>query len=261
MKSHRRIFETSETQVAARRHDKYVLQLSSRQVNQRQDSRFNGLMKHNFGSSRCLQAYLQCGTFGPRMLPPLELEEMPPKSSESVDRYTNKRNPQRQAQSKRKYYENLVADLADPSSERAQKRQSKRFANLQKAMEDARKGLRYFYNPAPLPPRGRTRGRSQQASLQLAPRAPRGPRRRAKAKAATNRSSSTCTGVCCQRGWMSPMPCRRRRSTGGAKAPAAALGMPAVGRAARGTAGHGMAGGAARRKAGAAGNVGGDCDS
>lgn len=146
MKSHRRSFESSTTQQARRQHDKYVLKLSARQIKQRQDSRFNGLMKHNFGGAKCLQAYLQDGTFVDRKLPPLV--DMPERDEILVSRYTNKRNVRRQALSKRKYYEGLVADLADPSSERAQKRTTLRFSKIQKAMEKARLGERFFYEPS-----------------------------------------------------------------------------------------------------------------
>jgi hypothetical protein len=148
MKNHRRTFESSPTQIARRWHDKYDLKYSARQVSQRQDSRFNGLIKHNFGGIKCLQAYLQDGTYGPRMLPPLVSQ---PPRDEEVKRYANKRNPKQQKQSKRKYYENLVQDLTDPTSEEAQKRTSRRFAQIQKAMEDARQGRRWFYVPPRTP--------------------------------------------------------------------------------------------------------------
>jgi len=108
-------------------------------------------MKHNFGGIKCLQAYLQDGTYGPRMLPPLESQ---PPRDEEVKRYKNKRNPKQQARSKRKYYEHLVQDLTDPTSEQAQKRTTRRFAKIQKAMEDARQGRRWFYVPPPPPQEG-----------------------------------------------------------------------------------------------------------
>ena len=77
------------------------------------------------------------------MLPPVEVFADSMKPLEK--RYTNasKRSRKSKAYHKHRYYENLAKNLMDPAN--ASKRATGRFSQILEAMEDARKGYKYFY--------------------------------------------------------------------------------------------------------------------
>ena len=161
MRQHRATFEAEEKQVARRAHDKYVLKMSARQVEQRQGSRFNGFLKYYFGGSQCLKLYLKNRSFGTRILPQLIGDHagdpgVQHKPDSEVKRYTNTRNWWVAAKARKRYFENLVRDLQDPDSESAKQRKTRRFAQLLLRMDEARRGRRFFHNP---PQKGMGKGR------------------------------------------------------------------------------------------------------
>jgi hypothetical protein len=155
MRQHREAFEAEARQVARRAHDKYVLKMSARQVEQRQGSRFNGFLKYYFGGSQCLKSYLKDRRCGPRMLPLMTDGDGEPgeqrKPDSKIVLYSNTKNWWVAAAARKRYFEGLVRDLQDPDSELAKQRKTWRFAQLLRRMEDARRGRTYFHDPAPAP--------------------------------------------------------------------------------------------------------------
>ena len=148
MRQHRESFENDPKQLQLRTHDKYKSELSSRQVNQRQVSRFNGYLKRHFAGAKNLKSYLKDGTHKDRMLPPLD-DNMPEKTE--VARYTNTKGKKKEFLVRRReqYFNRLAWDLAHPNDESAKQRTTKRFARILQRMEAARSGKRYFYEHPP----------------------------------------------------------------------------------------------------------------
>ena len=168
MRQHRESFEGEDAQVRRRAHEKYKLKFSARHIDQRQGSRFTGFLKHYFGGTQCIQSYLKDRTFlhwyskkkghvdCTRILPALSEEDQAKaatkKPDDEIKRYSNKRSAKVQAKARRRYFEGLARDLANPNSRQAKARTTKRFTGLLTRMENARACRAYFHDPQPQRP-------------------------------------------------------------------------------------------------------------
>jgi len=140
MNSQKHKFYLLPGQVAVARADKLDRCLSSWQCSQRQYGRFMGMLKMIYGGKKNLQQFLENEKFSHRILPPVkQWTEIKPLEK----RYGNKRSLKAKAHNKANYYRHLARDLMDPAN--APKRATRRFGHLLEAMDQAKKGLRFFY--------------------------------------------------------------------------------------------------------------------
>jgi hypothetical protein len=140
MKCHQKKFNLLPSQVAAKRGDKLERKCSAHQCNQRQYSRFEGMLKNIYGGKKNLKKFLATETFTHRMLPLVQpWDDMKP-----LDKlYANKKSKEAKVKGKRRYYESLAKDLMDPTN--APKRATRRFDTILEAMDRARVGHSFFY--------------------------------------------------------------------------------------------------------------------
>ena len=146
-----------------RRHDKYVMKLCAKQVDNRQASRFNEFLKETFGGRQCIQSYLKDRTFQQwndneevqcnRVIPVLGHGILcKTKPNSDIRRYS--------------YFEGLARDLADPISAQEQARdETRRFTGLLQRMDDAREGKAYFHDPSHKGDKGKGKGKEMTPML------------------------------------------------------------------------------------------------
>ena len=156
MRSHKKKFCGLESQLVACRKGKIYIKCSSRQTDDRQYSRWLGLLKHQYGGNHCLKQFIKDETFTKRRLPPLKPFDQP--------REVVQKSEQQAQRSKRKYFENLDKDLMDPDG--ASRRKTLCFDLILHAMEEAKAGKRFFY---PLPEEQAAQAGVAMASMEGSP--------------------------------------------------------------------------------------------
>ena len=150
-----------------------MLKLCAKQVDNRQASRFNEFLKETFGGRQCIQSYLKDRTFQQwndneevqcnRILPVLGHGILcKTKPDSDIKRYSNRKNWWTQAAARRRYFEGLARDLADPNSAKAQARKTRRFAGLLHRMDDARESKAYFHDPSHKGDKGKGKGKGKE---------------------------------------------------------------------------------------------------
>ena len=66
------------------------------------------------------------------------------------------------AAARKRYFEGLARDLADPNSEQARARKTRRFAGLLQRMNDAWEGKVYFHDPSHKGDKGKGKGKGKE---------------------------------------------------------------------------------------------------
>ena len=149
-----------------RRHDKYVLKLCAKQVDNRQASRFNAFLKHDFGGPQAIQSFLFDRTFVhwwikdkktkivkevpcTRILPELIPELIQTGATKpGPKRYPNRNTFAAKQSAMHRYFKGFVRDLATPYSIQARARTTPHFQHMVNRMNDARMGRLYFHDPS-----------------------------------------------------------------------------------------------------------------
>ena len=162
-----------------RRHDKYVLKLCAKQVDNRQASRFNAFLKHDFGGPQAIQSFLFDRTFVhwwikdkktkivkevpcTRILPELIPELIQTGATKpGPKRYPNRHTFEAKQSAMKRYYAGLARDLADPYSIQARARTTRRFQPLLHRMDHVRMGHLYFHDPSDRGDKGKGKGKGK----------------------------------------------------------------------------------------------------
>ena len=143
-----------------------MLGYSAKQVENRQASRFNAFLKHDFGGPQPIQSYLfdrtylhwwiedkktkivrevQCTRILPELIPELIQTGA---TKPGPKRYPNRNTFEAKQSAMNRYFAGVVRDLATPYSIRARARTTRHFQPMLYRMDDARMGRLYFHDPS-----------------------------------------------------------------------------------------------------------------
>ena len=156
-----------------------MLGYSAKQVENRQASRFNAFLKHDFGGPQPIQSYLfdrtfvhwwiedkktkivrevQCTRILPELIPELIQTGA---TKPGPKRYPNRNTFEAKQSAMNRYYAGLARDLADPYSMKARKRTTRRFQPMLHRMDRARMGHLYFHDPSDRGDKGKGKGKGK----------------------------------------------------------------------------------------------------
>ena len=97
-----------------------------------------------------------------RILPELDETKGATKPDSDVKPYPNKKTWWAKKSATKRYFEGLARDLADPNSEQARARKTRRFAGLLQCMNDAWEGKVYFHDPSHKGDKGKGKGKGKE---------------------------------------------------------------------------------------------------